>query len=67
MLVLSRKQCQQITVGESITITVVGVQGGKVRLGIDAPRDVRVLRSELRRPPADNEGISTGPCSRLRA
>lgn len=47
MLVLSRKASQQITIGSSVTITVVAVQGGKVRLGVDAPRDVPVLRSEL--------------------
>lgn len=47
MLVLSRKQSQQITLGESITITVLSVQGAKVRLGIDAPASVRVLRAEL--------------------
>ena len=47
MLVLSRKQSQQITLGKSITITVLSVQGGRVRLGIDAPRSVRVLRGEL--------------------
>lgn len=47
MLVLSRKQSQQITLGESITITVLSVQGGRVRLGIDAPASVRVLRAEL--------------------
>jgi carbon storage regulator len=47
MLVLSRKHQEQITIGDSITITVVGVQGGKVRLGIDAPREVPVLRREL--------------------
>lgn len=47
MLVLSRKQSQQITLGKSITITVLSVQGGRVRLGIDAPASVRVLRAEL--------------------
>ncbi len=48
MLVLSRKQNQRIKLGDSITVTVVRVAGDKVRLGIDAPADVRVLREELR-------------------
>ncbi|TWU45777.1 hypothetical protein Q31b_09530 [Novipirellula aureliae] len=47
MLVLSRKLNESIQIGDDITITLIRVEGGKVRLGIDAPRDVRVLRSEL--------------------
>jgi carbon storage regulator len=47
MLVLSRKQSQRIKLGDSIVITVVRVAGDKVRLGIDAPRDMLVLRDEL--------------------
>jgi carbon storage regulator len=49
MLVLSRKQSQRIRLGDSITITVVRVSGDKVRLGIDAPPDMLVLRDELDR------------------
>jgi carbon storage regulator len=52
MLVLSRKQSQRIKLGDSIVITVVRVAGDKVRLGIDAPRDMLVLRDELE-PHAD--------------
>jgi carbon storage regulator len=47
VLVLSRKQSQRIRLGDSIVITVVRVAGDKVRLGIDAPRDMLVLRDEL--------------------
>lgn len=47
MLVLSRKLNEKITIGENITITVVRVSGNTIRLGIDAPRDVRVVRGEL--------------------
>ena len=47
MLILSRKQMQRIRVGDSIVITVVRVSGDKVRLGIEAPPDVLVLRDEL--------------------
>jgi len=53
MLVLSRKLNESIQIGENITITLIRVEGGKVRLGIDAPRDVRVLRSELEAHQAD--------------
>src|SRR5437763_292397 len=47
MLVLSRKSGQQLMIGDDIKITVVGMQGNRVTLGIEAPRDQRVLRSEL--------------------
>lgn len=47
MLVLSRKESQRIRLGDSITLTIVRVSGDKVRLGIDAPPEIRVLRDEL--------------------
>ena len=47
MLVLSRKQSQQITIGPDIRITIVKLERNHVRLGIEAPRGVTVLRAEL--------------------
>jgi len=47
MLVLSRRESQRIRLGESIVVTVVRVAGDKVRLGIEAPSHVKVLRDEL--------------------
>ncbi|NBT12732.1 MAG: carbon storage regulator [Planctomycetia bacterium] len=47
MLVLSRKQNQRIRVGDSVVVTVVRVSGDKVRIGIEAPDSMRVLREEL--------------------
>jgi carbon storage regulator len=47
MLVLSRRSGESIVIGDDIVITVVSVQGGRVRLGIQAPRSVGVNRSEL--------------------
>lgn len=47
MLVLSRKEAERIRLGNSIVVTVVRVCGDKVRLGIEAPADVLVLRDEL--------------------
>lgn len=47
MLVLTRKQRQQITIGDNITITVLRVKGQAVRIGIEAPDGVRILRAEL--------------------
>lgn len=47
MLVLSRKKNESIIINENITIFVVEVRGDKVRLGIDAPKDVPVHRKEI--------------------
>ena len=47
MLVLSRKLQEKIRIGENVTITVLQVKGRHVKLGIDAPRNVRVIRTEL--------------------
>ncbi len=47
MLVLSRKKNESIVIDDNIVITVVGIWGDKVRLGIQAPREVPVHRSEV--------------------
>jgi carbon storage regulator CsrA len=47
MLVLSRKQNEKIIVGDNVTITVLKIRGNTVRIGIDAPREVAVVRGEL--------------------
>ena len=47
MLVLTRKLMEKLFIGDDICVTVVRLEGGQVRLGIDAPRDVTVVRAEL--------------------
>ncbi|MEZ6058939.1 MAG: carbon storage regulator CsrA [Planctomycetaceae bacterium] len=47
MLVLSRKKSESIVINDDVVITVVEVRGDKVRLGIQAPRDVSVHRQEV--------------------
>jgi carbon storage regulator CsrA len=47
MLVLTRKPQERIHIGENITITLVRIQGNTVRIGIEAPGDVRVVRGEV--------------------
>lgn len=47
MLVLSRKQDQEILIGDQIKITILKTRGNTVRLGIEAPREVKVVRGEL--------------------
>lgn len=47
MLVLTRKHQEQIRIGDNITVTILKVKGSAVRIGIEAPRDIRVIRGEL--------------------
>ena len=63
MLVLSRKKDEKIIIGDKITIMVIEIRGDKVRLGIDAPKDVTVHREEIyqaikREQQAENNGVS---------
>lgn len=46
MLVLTRKQNESIFIGDGITVTVAEVRGGRVKLAIDAPREIRIERAE---------------------
>jgi carbon storage regulator len=47
MLVLTRSRDEAIAIGPDIVVTVVGIRGNKVRLGIEAPSDIRVYRGEV--------------------
>jgi carbon storage regulator len=49
MLVLTRKVGEQIRIGADVVVTLVRIQGEKVRIGIEAPRDVVIHREEVRR------------------
>ena len=56
MLVLTRKTNQSIMIGDEIEITVLAVSGEKVRIGIEAPRDIPVFRQEVYAGRARSEG-----------
>ena len=63
MLILTRKVNESLVVGDNITITVLGVKGNQVRIGVDAPKDVAVHREEIYQrisdePPVEQEGES---------
>ena len=60
MLVLSRKPGETITIGDGVVITVCGVKGRNVKIGIQAPADQLILRSEVVEQPRQ-EGRGDGP------
>lgn len=47
MLILTRRAGESLMIGENISITVLGVKGNQVRIGIDAPKEVAVHREEI--------------------
>jgi carbon storage regulator len=60
MLVLTRKEGERIQIGDNICVTVVRIVGGGVRLGVEAPPEVPVMRAELKEK-IDNERQSSAP------
>ncbi|TDQ39524.1 carbon storage regulator CsrA [Thiopseudomonas denitrificans] len=47
MLILTRRVGETLMVGDDVTVTVLGVKGNQVRIGVDAPKDVAVHREEI--------------------
>lgn len=64
MLVLSRKEGERLVIGENIVITVNRISGNRITLGIDAPRDVRIVRGELE--PREDAVQQQAPASAVR-
>ena len=60
MLVLSRKQNESIFINENIVVTVLSIQGDKVRLGIEAPREMPVHRNEVHERIQNRDGPLIG-------
>jgi len=59
MLILTRRVGESLIIGDDVTITVLGVKGNQVRIGVDAPRNVAVHREEILdrpRTPNDSQG-----------
>jgi carbon storage regulator len=59
MLVLSRKEGEQLMIGEDIVVTINRISGNRVAIGIDAPRSVRIVRGELQRHETVAGGAAT--------
>lgn len=55
MLILTRKEGESLRLGDDITVTVVSVKGGHVRIGVNAPRDVAVHREEIYQKISDEQ------------
>ena len=47
MLILTRRINESLIIGDNLTVTILGLKGNQVRIGVDAPRDVAVHRQEL--------------------
>jgi carbon storage regulator len=69
MLILTRRVGESVMIGDKVTVTVLGVKGNQVRLGVNAPRDVAVHREEIferikteggNASPAEDAGQDTG-------
>jgi carbon storage regulator len=65
MLVLSRKIGERILIGDQITVTVVRITGGGVRLGIEAPSEMAVIREELKKEVSEGTD-AVGPRAKVR-
>ena len=50
MLILSRKMDQKIKIGEEITVTIIEIRGDQVKIGVEAPKNVKVFRQEIYTP-----------------
>jgi carbon storage regulator len=61
MLVLSRKEGEEVVIGDNIRLTVVAIRGGRVRLGFTAPPDVSIQRDELCQKAGDYGTLAVRP------
>ena len=60
MLVLSRKPGEKILIGDNVTVTIVRIGPNTVRIGIEAPRDMNIVREELCEPAGHIEDLTNG-------
>ncbi len=63
MLILTRRVGESVMIGKDVTVTVLGVKGNQVRIGINAPKDVSVHREEIFQRIQGEQGGSSGAAS----
>lgn len=61
MLVLTRKINESIVIGDNVRVTIVEVAPGRVKIGVEAPKSVRVDRSEVHEKKQSEQGVGAGP------
>lgn len=72
MLILTRRVGEKLIIGEKVTVTVLGVKGNQIRIGVDAPRDVTVNREEIHQRILEEQkalngnGVAKTPVSKAR-
>ena len=64
MLILTRRVGETLMIGDDIAVTVLGVKGGQVRVGVNAPRDVIVHREEIYERIRDEDATERPPLSK---
>jgi carbon storage regulator len=61
MLILTRRVGETVMIGNEVTVTVLGVKGNQVRIGVNAPKDVAVHREEIYERIKREEDLDSGP------
>ena len=61
MLILTRRVGETVMIGNEVTVTVLGVKGNQVRIGVNAPKDVAVHREEIYERIKREEDLESGP------
>ncbi len=61
MLILTRKLNESLMIGDEVTVTVLGIKGNQVRIGIDAPKDIAVHREEIYEKILDEQSMNKQP------